>query len=66
MEISSFEEYPAVLTVRDLARCLRVGRNTAYRYVRLGKIRSIRVGRQIRIPRDFLVEFLKGVQVDNT
>lgn len=58
MENNNLEDCPAVLTVRELARWLRVGRNTAYRYIRLGKIRSVRVGRQIRIPRSDLVAFL--------
>ena len=39
---------------------LDIGRNTAYELVRSGKIRSIKVGRQIRVPRDAVVEFLSG------
>ena len=42
---------------------LDIGRNTAYELVRSGQIRSIRIGRQLRIPRDAVVEFLNG-QVD--
>ena len=39
---------------------LDIGRNTAYELVRSGKIRSIKVGRQIRVPRDAVVDFLQG------
>lgn len=37
---------------------LDIGRNTAYELVRSGQIRSIRVGRQIQIPKKALLEFL--------
>ena len=49
---------PITLCVEDLMPILNVGRNTAYRLVRSGEIRSIKVGRQIRIPRQFLINFL--------
>ena len=37
---------------------LGIGRNTAYELVRSGQIRSIKIGRQIRVPRDAVAEFL--------
>ena len=36
-----------------------VGRNTAYDLIRCGKIRSVRIGHKIRIPKDSLLEFLQ-------
>ena len=48
----SFEELPLTLRVEDLMPILGIGRNTAYELVRSGKIRSIRIGRQLRIPKD--------------
>ena len=56
----SLEELPLTLKVDDLMPILGIGRNTAYALVRSGQIRSIRVGRQLRIPRDALIDFLKG------
>ncbi len=56
----SIEELPLVLHVEDLMPILDIGRNTAYALVRSGKIHSVRVGRQLRIPRDALIEFLMG------
>lgn len=53
-----FEQLPPVLRVEDLMRVLSIGRNAAYNLVRSGQIRSIRVGRCIRIPRDALAEYL--------
>ena len=52
------EDIPLVLRVEDLSRALGIGRNTAYELVRSGQIRSIRIGRQLRIPRDELQRFL--------
>ena len=43
----------------DLMSLLGIGRNTAYELIRSGQIRSVRIGRQIRIPRDALLEFLQ-------
>ncbi|MBS6317096.1 MAG: helix-turn-helix domain-containing protein [Firmicutes bacterium] len=48
------------LRVEDLMPLLGIGRNTAYELIRSGQIRSVRIGRQIRIPRDALLEFLDG------
>ena len=54
----SFDELPLTLRVEDLMPILSIGRNTAYELVRCGKIRSIRIGKQLRIPKDALVEYL--------
>ncbi len=53
-------EVPVTLRVEDLMPLLGIGRKTAYELIRSGQIRSIRVGRQIRIPREALLEFLNG------
>ena len=54
----SIDDLPLVLNVEDLMPILGIGRNTAYALVRSGQIRSIRLGRKIRIPRDAVEEFL--------
>lgn len=54
----SYAELPLIMRVEDLMPILRIGRNTAYMLVRCGKIRSIRVGRNIRIPRDAIIDYL--------
>ena len=56
----SIEELPLALRVEDLMPILDIGRNTAYALVRSGKIHSVKVNRQIRIPRDAVIEFLSG------
>lgn len=56
----SFDDLSLTLRVEDLMPILGIGRNTAYELVRSGKIRSIRIGRQLRIPKDALVAYLSG------
>ena len=56
--ITSFENLPLVLHVRELAEVLSISQNTAYALVRSGQIRSIRTGRIYRIPKDSLIEYL--------
>ena len=58
--IDSIDELPLVLRVEDLMPILDIGRNTAYALVRSGKIRSVKVGSHLRIPRVALIEFLSG------
>ena len=54
----NLQDLPMTLRVEELMPILGIGRNTAYELIRSGQIRSIRIGRQIRIPRDALLEFL--------
>ena len=54
----SFDEPPLTLRVEDLMPILGIGRNTAYELVRSGQIRSIRIGRQLRIPKEAVQEYL--------
>ena len=54
------EELPMVLTVPELARVLRIGKNQAYDLIARRDIGHIRVGRSIRIPRAMLERYLLG------
>ena len=54
----SFEEFPLTLRVEDLMPILGIGRNTAYELVRCGTIRSIRIGKQLHITKQALIDYL--------
>ena len=54
----SLDDLPVTLRVEELMPILGIGRNTAYELVRSGRLRSIRVGRQIRIPKAEVLRFL--------
>ena len=58
----SLDDLPVTLRVEELMKLLDIGRNTAYELVRSGKLRSIRVGRQVRIPKNALIEFLEDTE----
>lgn len=56
----SLDELPLVLRVEDLMPLLNIGRNSAYELVRSGQIRSVHIGRHIRVPKDAVIEYLCG------
>ena len=56
----SLDDLPLVLRVEDLMPVLDIGRNTAYELVRSGQIRSVRIGRKLRIPKQAVEDFLAG------
>ena len=45
--------------VEELMPIFGIGRNSAYEMVRSGQIRSFRVGRSYRVPKDAVEEFLR-------
>lgn len=57
---TSFDDLPLTLRVEELMPVLNVGRNTAYELIRCGKIRSIRIGKQLRIPKQALIDYLSS------
>jgi excisionase family DNA binding protein len=51
-------DYPAVLTVQQLADFLNIGRNAAYEQCHRPGFPALRIGKQLRIPRDALLRWL--------
>ena len=58
----SLDDLPVTLRGEELMPIRGIGRNTAYELVRSGRLRSIRVGRQVRIPKNALIEFLEDTE----
>lgn len=56
--MSALADMPAVLTVEEAAKVLRIGRTAAYDAVRRGDLPVIRVGRILRVPRHRLEQLL--------
>ena len=54
----SYDELPLTLRVEDLTSILDIGRNTAYELVRSKQIFSVKIGRQLRIPKQALIDYL--------
>ena len=56
--ISVTSEYGDILRPEDVQKILHVGRNTVYRYLAEGTIKSIRIGNQYRVPKLYLIDFI--------
>ena len=54
----SYDELPLTLRVEDLMPILGIGRNTAYELGRSKQIFSVKIGRQLRIPKQALIDYL--------
>lgn len=52
------DNVPDVLTVKQLQEVLSIGRNRAYRLLNNGEIPYIKIGKQMRIPKVYLIDFL--------
>jgi excisionase family DNA binding protein len=59
---STLAALPEVLTAREAARVLRVGRNQLYQAVARGEIPAVRIGRSIRIPKHALIGLLTSTR----
>lgn len=57
------EHMPDVLTMLDLQKALRIGRSTAYRLIKTKRLPYIRIGRSIRIPKKYVLEFVETQRV---
>ena len=52
------ENCPDVLTTEELRKFLHIGKDKTYELLKNGKIKSIKIGKNYRIPKIFLQEFL--------
>lgn len=60
--INIFGDYKDIVTIKELCEMLNVGKNTAYELIRSGAIKSVKIGRQIRICKEDVVAYLKRTQ----
>ena len=51
-------EYPDVLMPEDVMKILHIGRNSVYKYLKDGTIRSITIAGKYRIPKYYLKQYL--------
>ncbi len=58
MYFTMFKNEPDILTVPDVIRLLRIGKNTVYGLLRDGTIASIKQGKKIIVPKTCLVDYL--------
>ena len=52
------EDFPDVLTTKQLRQVLNISKEKTYELLKCGEIKSIKIGKIYRIPKRFLNEFL--------
>ena len=57
--LSILKEHPDVLSVQEVAKILRIGKNKAYGLVNDGNLSSIKMGGKIIVPKLSLIQFQK-------
>ena len=56
METTSSE----ALTVKEAAETMRIGRTMMYQLLKTGKVKHLKIGRKIIIPRKYLREYIEN------
>jgi excisionase family DNA binding protein len=57
-EDTGLTDLPAVLTVRDVSRILKIGLRQAYELTWQRRLLTIRIGRSVRVTRSALASFM--------
>ncbi len=53
-----FEPYDDILTIEEVAELLRIGMTQAYRIVRSGNLKGYKEGRDWKIPKQALINYV--------
>lgn len=57
---SALDEVEPVYDAADVAQILRITRQSAYRLIRSGQLRSVKIGRLVRVPKSSMDKYLHG------
>ena len=58
MTSNYLDDYGDILRPEDIQKILCIGRNTVYKYLAEGEIKSIRIANKYRIPKKYLIDFI--------
>ena len=61
----SFENYPDIITVSQLAKMLNIGKSSAYALLQNGKIHHVKVGKKYIIPKTAVLAFIGEMCYNN-
>lgn len=64
-EMTTAAPIRVMLTVEEAAFALGIGRTHVFEQVRLGRLRSVKVGRSRRIPLEYLSEFVELLKAES-
>lgn len=54
-----FVDFPDVLTIADIKKALGVSSKMAYMLISSGKVRHFRMGKLIKIPKRYLLDYIE-------
>ena len=57
-DLNIFQQYPDILTIAEMQKALSIGRTMAYRLINSGQIKHMRIGKTIKIPKRFLIDYI--------
>ena len=52
------KNYKDILSVEELCEILSIGKNTAYRLLKSGEIKSVRIGKIYKIPKKYVKAYI--------
>lgn len=55
-----FEKFGDVLTISDTCIALKLGRNTVYRLIHNGTIKSIKIGKKYIVPKIYIIDYINA------
>jgi len=58
--IEMFSNYPDVMTVEQVQSALQIGRNSTYSIISSGELKSMKIGRSIRVPKPYLLDYVQS------
>ena len=56
--MTMLNKYPDVLNVKQLCEVLGIGKNTAYKLLKSGEIKSVKIGHVYKIPKKYVKEYI--------
>ena len=56
-----FKTYNDVVTVKQLAEMLDIGKSLAYKLIKQNTIQSKKIGRQYKIPKNNVINYLNNI-----
>ena len=54
-----FKDYPDVMDAKQISKILGVSTKTVYKLISDGKLQSLKVGREFRVPKVHILRYLK-------
>ena len=56
---TNFDQLPLLLTVDDLSEILDISKTNTYNLVRSDKLKVVKIGKQYRVPKEALIDYLR-------